>query len=205
MDLELFPLSVTTMIRMDHTHVMAAFHRYRRSTPWWRKHAIVELICTALEIHAQLEEEIFYPALRAALPTDDTLATSKSDHDKMREDIARLRAMRPNDAAYDARFMHLMREVIHHVADEETLLLPSAERALASQLSQLGQRMSTRRLQLVAQRRPAAIAVNTLATFPAASFAMVSLGALVLAHCLRPAAARRSRRFVYRKTREDRG
>ncbi|WP_371884659.1 hemerythrin domain-containing protein [Caballeronia sp. S22] len=190
---------------MDHTHVMAAFHRYRRSTPWWRKRAVVELICTALEIHAQLEEEIFYPALGAALPTDDTLATSKSDHDKMREDIARLRAMRPNDAAYDARFMHLMREVIHHVADEETLLLPTAERALASQLSQLGQRMSTRRLQLVAQRRPAAIAVNTVATFPAASLAVVSLGAFVLAHCLRPAAARRSRRFVYRKTREDRG
>ncbi|SAK56565.1 cation-binding protein [Caballeronia temeraria] len=205
MDLELFPLSVTTMIRMDHRHVMAAFHRYRRRTPWWRKHAIVELICTALEIHAQLEEEIFYPALSAALPTDDTLATSKSDHDKMREDIARLRAMRPNDAAYDARFMHLMREVIHHVADEETLLLPSAERALASQLSQLGQRMSTRRLQLVAQRRPAAIAVNTVATFPAASFAIVSLGAFVLAHCLRPASTRRSRRFVYRRTREDRG
>jgi hypothetical protein len=36
------------MIRMDHTHVMAAFHRYHAQTPWWRKRAIVELACTAL-------------------------------------------------------------------------------------------------------------------------------------------------------------
>nr|WP_087039455.1 hemerythrin domain-containing protein [Caballeronia arvi] len=181
------------MIRMDHTHVIAAFHRYRRSTPWWRKRAIVELTCTALEIHAQLEEEILYPALSAAMSSDEILATSKSEHDKMREDIARLRAMRPNDAAYDARFMHLMREVIHHVAEEETVLLPTAERALTSRLTQLGQRMSTRRLQLVAQRRPAMIAVNTVATFPAASLAMVSIGAFILAHGLRAATERRSR------------
>jgi hypothetical protein len=57
-----FP-TITAMIRMDHTHVMATFHRYHAETSWWRKRSIVELACTALEIHAQLEEEIFYPAL----------------------------------------------------------------------------------------------------------------------------------------------
>jgi hypothetical protein len=91
--------SITTMIRMDHTHVMAAFHRYHADTPWWRKRAIVELACTALEIHAQLEEEIFYPALEIALPGDDTLQKSKPEHDQMREDIAKLRGMGPDDAA----------------------------------------------------------------------------------------------------------
>ncbi|MDR5763300.1 hemerythrin domain-containing protein [Caballeronia sp. LZ035] len=147
--------SIITMIRMDHTHVMAAFHRYHAETLWWRKRAIVELACTALEIHAQLEEEIFYPALSVAIAGDDRLTKSKPEHDKMREDIAKLRSIGPEDASYHARFMQLMREVMHHVADEETVLLPTAERAFASQLGDLGRRMTKRRMQLVAESRPA--------------------------------------------------
>lgn len=193
MDMPNYSPSITTMIRMDHTHVMAAFHRYHAATSWWRKRAIVELACTALEIHAQLEEEIFYPALAGVLHSDDTLEKSKPEHDEMRADIARLRAMHPRDAAFDARFMKLMREVMHHVADEETMLLPAAERALAAELSALGARMTRRRLQLVAQKRPAAIAANTVGTFPFASLAMATLGAVAIARCLRPASVRRGR------------
>jgi len=188
--------SITTMIRMDHTHVLAAFHRYHADTPWWRKRAIVELACTALEIHAQLEEEVFYPALGNAMPGDDTLAKSKPEHDKMREEIAKLRAMGPEDAAYDGRFMQLMRGVIHHVADEETTLLPTAERALASQLAQLGQHMTKRRLQLLAQKRPATIAANTVGTFPIASLAVLTAGVFALVHCLRSPSSRRGRRYA---------
>jgi hypothetical protein len=188
--------SITTMIRMDHTHVLAAFHRYHADSPWWRKRAIVELACTALEIHAQLEEEVFYPALGNAMPGDDTLAKSKPEHDKMREEIAKLRAMGPEDAAYDARFMQLMRSVIHHVADEETMLLPTAERAFASQLAQLGQRMTKRRLQLLAQKRPATIAANTVGTFSIASLAVLTVGVFALVHCLRPPSSRRGRRYA---------
>ncbi|MBC8642718.1 hemerythrin domain-containing protein [Caballeronia sp. EK] len=191
-----FP-TITAMIRMDHTHVMATFHRYHAETSWWRKRSIVELACTALEIHAQLEEEIFYPALSEVMAGDERLTKSKPEHDAMREEIAKLRAMGPQDAAYDARFMQLMREVMHHVADEETVLLPTAERALASQLSELGMRMTKRRMQLVAQHRPTAIAANTVGTFPLASLAVMSLGALAIAHRLRGAAdARRGGRHT---------
>ena len=191
MDMQSCSPSITTMIRMDHTHVMAAFHRYHADSPWWRKRAIVELACTALEIHTQLEEEIFYPALGAAMGGDERLSKARPEHDKMREDIAKLRAMGPDDAAYDARFMQLMREVIHHVADEETVLLPTAERALGAQLAVLGQRMTKRRMQLVARHRPAMIAANTVGTFPLASLAVIALGVFAIAHCLRPASARR--------------
>jgi hypothetical protein len=92
--------------------------------------------------------------------------------------------------------MQLMREVIHHVADEETVLLPTAERALASRLSELGARMTKRRMQLVGQKQPAAIAANTMGTFPLASLALVSLGALAIAHCLKPAAPRRTKHYA---------
>jgi iron-sulfur cluster repair protein YtfE (RIC family) len=58
MDFESFGASprITTMIKLDHTHVLAAFHRYRTDAPRWRKAALVNTICAALEIHAQLEE-----------------------------------------------------------------------------------------------------------------------------------------------------
>jgi len=181
---------------MDHTHVMAAFHRYRAETSWPRKRAIVELFCTALEIHAQLEEEIFYPALGEAMAGDERLTKSKPEHDKIREGIAILLPMGPEDAAYGARFMQLMREVMHYVADEETVLLPTAERALTSQLSELSVRMTKRRIQLVAQHRPTAIAANAVGTFPLASLAVVSLGALAIVHGLRAADARRAGRLA---------
>lgn len=60
--------------------------------------------------------------------------------------------MKPTDAQYDATLMELMRDVLHHVADEEPVLLPEAERLLADQLDDLGAQMSKRRVQLVAPR-----------------------------------------------------
>ena len=57
--------TATNMIRMDHTHVVATFHQFEADTSPSSKRGIVNTVCVALEIHAQLEEEIFYPALRA--------------------------------------------------------------------------------------------------------------------------------------------
>jgi hypothetical protein len=67
-----------------------------------------------------------------------------------------------------------MREVIHHVADEETILLPMAEDVLASELRNLGTRMNARRLQLVASR-PAELAINSAGAFPILTFSLASL------------------------------
>ena len=61
--------SATTMIRMDHTHVLATFHRYRIDTPEKTKRSLVNLICAALEVHAQLEEEISIPRCAPCPPT----------------------------------------------------------------------------------------------------------------------------------------
>jgi hypothetical protein len=72
---------------------------------------------------------------------------------------------------------------MHHVADEETVLLPAAERALTSDLRSLGARMTRRRLQLLGER-PLEIAVNTAGTFPVATFLIASLAVLGVTHCL---------------------
>jgi hemerythrin superfamily protein len=189
------------MIRMDHTHVFALFHRYQADTPDGRKRALLANACLALEVHAQLEEEIFYPALRRVISDDQVLNKSGPEHDEMRELI---RALRDQLAAADRvsvviddTFLKLMRAVIHHVADEETHLLPIAERLLKDELGELGMKMTRRRVELV-KPHMGEIAVSTARSFPAAAAAgavVAALGAVAIGATLlsrrRPAARRR--------------
>ncbi len=139
--------SATDLIRNDHTKVLAAFHRYKPSSSPARKRALVNTVCLALEVHAQLEEEIFYPAIHGAHPA--LVDKSVPEHDEMRSLITTLRGIEPSNAEYDRTFMELMRTVIHHVADEETSLLADAERLLEGEL---GARMMRRRMQLMMPR-----------------------------------------------------
>ncbi len=143
--------SITNMIRMDHTHVLTTFHQFQVDTSPRVKKGLADTVCIALEIHAQLEEEIFYPALRAIADTD-SLRKSVPEHDQMRRLITQLRNLEPGNAHYDETFYELMNTVMHHAADEETLLLPAAERVLGDRLGDLGVQMTKRRMQLVASR-----------------------------------------------------
>jgi hypothetical protein len=141
------------MIRLDHTHVLTAFHQYEIGSSDRLKKGLADNVCLAIEIHAQLEEEIFYPAVRVVADTE-ILRKSTPEHDEMRGLISRLRHMPVNDPAFDDTFFELMRHVMHHVADEETILLPAAERLLPDQLSELGAQMTKRRLELTGPRTP---------------------------------------------------
>ncbi|HTX06662.1 MAG TPA: hemerythrin domain-containing protein [Steroidobacteraceae bacterium] len=156
---------ITRMIRLDHAHVLAAFRRFRSRMPQARKRALVENACLALEVHAQLEEEIFYPALRRIAAAGEILEKSVPEHDEMRELIHSLRAMDPFDAAYDETFKKLIRIVLHHVADEETVLLPLAEELMPEELGHLGRLMTLRRIELL-KPHAAELAFTTVRTFP---------------------------------------
>ncbi|TFZ06375.1 hemerythrin domain-containing protein [Ramlibacter henchirensis] len=176
--------SITNMIRMDHTHVVSAFHQYQVDSPTRVKKGLADNICMALEVHAQLEEEIFYPALRE-VTTDDSLDKAKPEHDEMRSLIARLRVLQPGDPSFDQTLFDLMRTVLHHVADEETQLLPKAERLLATQLNEMGARMTRRRMQLIGPRTgelagSMARSMST-GTMLAAAGALAAAGGLLLA------------------------
>lgn len=156
---------ITTMIRLDHTHVLAAFRRYRGRSSAAHKQAVVTNVCLALGIHAQLEEEIFYPALFGQDDSTGELDKSVAEHEQMRMLMQRLRQMPPRDARYDGTFYELIRVVLHHVADEETILLPLAETTLKGRLRELGWRMTVRRLELV-KPHAAEIARTSVQTFP---------------------------------------
>ena len=171
----LFP-TATNMIRLDHTHVLSTFHQYKASAPSRVKKGLVNTICTALEIHAQLEEEIFYPEMRKI--DDERIAKAIDEHSEMRRLIGLLRAMEPEAVDYDETLSALMRDVMHHVADEETILLPAAEKHLADKLGDLGAQMTKRRLQLAGPRTgEIALDMGRAASGNTAAIAMVGLAA----------------------------
>lgn len=167
--------SISKMIRADHTHVLAVFHKYRTDAAPRTKQALVDTVCLALEIHAQLEEEILYPAVAAV----DSALVSKSvpEHEEMHRLMSELRGLEPTSAGFDETFLELMRTVIHHVADEETLLLPEAERLLADRLGELGTQMAKRRRQLMLPRA-AEMTRNAVRAMPTKTM-LVGAGALL--------------------------
>jgi hemerythrin superfamily protein len=156
---------ITRMIRLDHAHVLAAFRRYRSRLSEVRKRALVENVCLALEVHTQLEEEIFYPAMRRIAAAAEILDKSLPEHEEARGLIRSMRGMQPVDAGYDETFRKLIRAVLHHVADEETVLLPLAEELMPDELGHLGRLMTQRRMELL-RPHAAQAATTTIRTFP---------------------------------------
>ena len=145
--------TITDMIRFDHSHVMVTFHQYSRDKRPSVKKALAETICDALEIHATLEEEVFYPVMRPKAHDQRVMEKSEPEHDEMRNVIAEIRRTDPKSPRYDDLVFELMRDVVHHVADEETVLLPEAEQSMTKdRLSELGAQMNKRRLELVAPK-----------------------------------------------------
>jgi hemerythrin superfamily protein len=154
--------SITDLVRFDHSQVLDTFHQYTSSTRPSVKKALADTVCDALEIHATLEEEVFYPVLRRLSPDEPVISKSEPEHDEMRRMIGQLRAAKASDERHDSLMYELMRDVLHHVADEETVLLPEAERLLGkNRLAELGAAMTRRRLEL---RKPkTGVPANTAA------------------------------------------
>ncbi len=174
--------SITDMIRFDHSHVLVTFHQYTNTAKPSVKKALAETICDALEIHATLEEEIFYPAMRR-LDNSPTIQKAEPEHMEMRRLISELRLAKAGDARHDELLHALMRDVMHHVADEETVLLPQAERLMGvDRLNELGAQMTGRRLELL-KPKAGKIAKNTAVGFSGSTTAIVVglAGALVAA------------------------
>ena len=168
--------SVTRIICADHTHIVAVFHRYEEDASPRAKQAVVNTVCLALELHAQLEEEILYPAVQNLEPT--LAERSLPEHARMRELMATLRSTDPAEPSYDQTFVELMRGVLHHVADEETLVLREIERRLpADALNDLAARMARRRRQLTLSHA-AELTRNAVRAMPARTM-LVGAGALI--------------------------
>lgn len=111
------------------------------------KQYIVETCCAELTIHAQLEEEIFYPAAREAIDDLGLLDEAEVEHASAKQLISELSAMQPGDDLYDAKFTVLGEYVKHHVEEEEGELFKKVKKS-DMDLEEIGQELLQRRLEL---------------------------------------------------------
>jgi hypothetical protein len=173
--------SATAMIRSDHAMVLTLFHKIAPDAPPSVCAAAIRTLCTALDVHAQVEEELFYPALRGAGIDLPVLAKSEPEHQRMRELMRPLcdGTLQGQPEEQRRAVSQLMNAVMHHMADEETQLLPEAERRLDHpQLCELGARMTRRKLAL-ARPHAGELAVDLARAAPAKT-AVIALTAVVL-------------------------
>ena len=140
------------MLKADHEEVHAMFEEYEglgdRANV--SKHKLVAQICKALKIHTQIEEEIFYPAVReASKETEDMVDEAVVEHASAKDLIAQLEEMDPEDDLYDAKVKVLGELIDHHVEEEEEEMFPKA-RKLKLDMDALGEEMAMRRDELAA-------------------------------------------------------
>jgi uncharacterized membrane protein len=145
--------NAVAMIQEDHRRVESLYQDYQRldGQPTEQR-PVVEHICDALEIHAKLEEDIFYPAVQARVRQDgpDLVAEAIKEHKEMKRLIGQLQSGGLADADYNKTVHQLMRDVQHHVHEEEEEMLPRAEQQLGNSLEQLGMQMQQRKQELLA-------------------------------------------------------
>ena len=106
------------------------------------KETLVEQICAELTIHAEIEEEIFYPAAREAINDDDMLNEAEVEHASAKDLIEQLQEMDSSDPTYDAQVTVLGEYVNHHVEEEETEMFPKVKKAKID-LGALGEELAT--------------------------------------------------------------
>ena len=115
-----------------------------------KKKALVADICTELSVHAQIEEEIFYPAIKAALKDKLLVPEATVEHGGVKDLIAQLEGVEPDGEMYDAKVKVLSEYVKHHVKEEQNEMFPKVK-ASSLDLVELGARMAARRDDLLAQ------------------------------------------------------
>src|SRR5579859_104202 len=120
------------MLIADHKKVkalFAEFHALKDDGSDGDKSAIVERVCNALKIHAAIEEEIFYPAVRKAIDDADLMEEALVEHASAKALIAQLEEAEPSDELYDAKVTVLAEQIKHHVKEEEGDMFPKAKKA----------------------------------------------------------------------------
>lgn len=113
-------------------------------------------ICTELTIHTQLEEEIFYPALREAIKETDLLAEAEVEHQTAKDLIAQIQAAEMVDEAFDAKVKVLGEYIDHHVKEERNEIFPKARSAKKLDLVAMREEVEARKEALLDEHLAAA-------------------------------------------------
>jgi hemerythrin-like domain-containing protein len=138
------------MLKADHQRVRDLFARYQAARGQKAKRTIAEEVFVELEVHAQLEEQVFYPTVNEETEEGPGLVKEAlQEHETVKQLIQELRAMGPEGQEFDARFTELMHKVEHHVEEEETEMFPVAEVELDEDLGEMMEEMQEIKQQLM--------------------------------------------------------
>ena len=142
------------MLTADHKKVKALFKEFEKlkenDGSADKKAAIVERVCDALKVHAEIEEEIFYPAVREAIEDGALMDEALVEHAGAKDLVAQLEEMDPDDDLYDAKVTVLGEQIDHHVKEEEDDMFVRAKKAKVN-TAELGAEMTERKDALVAE------------------------------------------------------
>ena len=140
------------LLASDHRKVEALFEKFEAASGASVKEKLVKQICTELKIHAQIEEEIYYPAIRGKVEEAD-LDEAYVEHDGAKLLINELEAAAPDEDYYDAKVKVLSELIEHHVEEEEKIRdnLFQQTRAADIDLKALGAQLQARKDELLAK------------------------------------------------------
>jgi hemerythrin superfamily protein len=153
------------LLKQDHRTVEELFERFTSASGAERKRKLAEEICLELSVHAQIEEEIFYPACEGKVD-EDLLKESYVEHDGAKVLIAEIMNGGPDDDYYDAKVKVLREEIEHHVEEEEKRLdgLFAQARKAELDMDALGAELAARKQQLTEQFNAGGIPTPQLKT-----------------------------------------
>jgi hemerythrin superfamily protein len=139
------------LLRADHKTVTDMFDEYERRKSRLspdKKMELAQTICRELEVHAMIEEEIFYPAAREAIREDDLLKEAYIEHASAKDLIHQLQESSPDDELFDARVKVLGEYVKHHVKEEQGELFPMVKKSRLD-TRELGEQLMRRKQELM--------------------------------------------------------
>ena len=145
------PRDATTLLRADHKAVTELFEEYEKSRSASRKKELVNQICTELTVHAQVEEEIFYPAVKEALKDKELVPEATVEHAGVKALIAQIEGQKPDGEMFDAKVKVLSEYVKHHVKEEQNEMFPKAKESKLDMM-ELGAQIAMRKEELLAER-----------------------------------------------------
>lgn len=145
------PKDAIALLRADHRKVSGLFADYEKTNSSKKKKALVAEICTELTVHAQIEEEIFYPAVKAALKDKLLVPEATVEHSSVKDLIAQIEGVEPEGEVYDAKVKVLSEYVKHHVKEEQNEMFPKVKDS-SLDLVELGAQMAARKADLLAAR-----------------------------------------------------
>jgi hemerythrin superfamily protein len=136
------------MIRQDHKKVEGLFKKFEQTQGSQAKRRLAENAMAELEVHAALEEEIFYPAVKKEVDDGSSMVQEAiEEHQTVKQLISELKGMQEANEEFESQFSQLMENVQHHVEEEESEMLPKVEDSQLD-LNSLGQQMAQRKQQM---------------------------------------------------------